>query len=277
MQVAADEQDGSMAAVLGLDDDLVVSACARVDGDVWVANYNAPGQVVIAGDPAALTDAGEKAKELGAKRSMALPVGGAFHTPFMAPARDRLRKALAEVEVRDPAIPVFANVDAISRDTAEEWPQLLASQLCSPVQWRQTLYAMQELGCATFVELGPGTVLTGMAKRTLKNVNTLSVATPEDVDTLLTAVTDLGSSSQGAKESGEYLYVTERLVVSPCAGIFAPDPRVTLDKVIKVGDIVGWVNDEEVRSPFAGLLMEFMALDSERVTARQPIAWLRTK
>ena len=223
MQVAADEQDGSMAAVLGLDDDLVVSACARVDGDVWVANYNAPGQVVIAGDPAALTDAGEKAKELGAKRSMALPVGGAFHTPFMAPARDRLRKALAEVEVRDPAIPVFANVDAISRDTAEEWPQLLASQLCSPVQWRQTLYAMQELGCATFVELGPGTVLTGMAKRTLKNVNTLSVATPEDVDTLLTAVTDLGSSSQGAKESGEYLYVTERLVVSPCAGIFAPD------------------------------------------------------
>ena len=277
MQVAADEQDGSMAAVLGLDDDLVVSACARVDGDVWVANYNAPGQVVIAGDPAALTDAGEKAKELGAKRSMALPVGGAFHTPFMAPARDRLRKALAEVEVRDPAIPVFANVDAISRDTAEEWPQLLASQLCSPVQWRQTLYAMQELGCATFVELGPGTVLTGMAKRTLKNVNTLSVATPEDVDTLLTAVTDLGSSSQGDKESGEYLYVTERLVVSPCAGIFAPDPRVTLDKVIKVGDNVGWVNDEQVRSPFAGLLMEFMALDSERVTARQPIAWLRTK
>ena len=277
MQVAADEQDGSMAAVLGLDDDLVVSACARVDGDVWVANYNAPGQVVIAGDPAALTDAGEKAKELGAKRSMALPVGGAFHTPFMAPARDRLRKALAEVEVRDPAIPVFANVDAISRDTAEEWPQLLASQLCSPVQWRQTLYAMQELGCATFVELGPGTVLTGMAKRTLKNVNTLSVATPEDVDTLLTAVTDLGSSSQGAKEAGEHLYVTDRLVVSPCAGIFAPDPRVTLDKVIKVGDIVGWVNDEEVRSPFAGLLMEFMALDSERVTARQPIAWLRTK
>ena len=277
MQVAADEQDGSMAAVLGLDDDLVVSACARVDGDVWVANYNAPGQVVIAGDPAALTDAGEKAKELGAKRSMALPVGGAFHTPFMAPARDRLRKALAEVEVRDPAIPVFANVDAISRDNAEEWPQLLASQLCSPVQWRQTLYAMQELGCATFVELGPGTVLTGMAKRTLKDVNTLSVATPEDVDTLLAVVTDLGSSSQGAKEAGEYLYVTERLVVSPCAGIFAPDPRVTLDKVIKVGDIVGWVNDEEVRSPFAGLLMEFMALDSERVTARQPIAWLRTK
>ena len=277
MQVAADEQDGSMAAVLGLDDDLVVSACARVDGDVWVANYNAPGQVVIAGDPAALTDAGEKAKELGAKRSMALPVGGAFHTPFMAPARDRLRKALAEVEVRDPAIPVFANVDAISRDSAEEWPQLLASQLCSPVQWRQTLYAMQELGCATFVELGPGTVLTGMAKRTLKDVNTLSVATPEDVDTLLAAVTDLGSSSQGAKEAGEHLYVTERLVVSPCAGIFAPDPRVTLDKVIKVGDIVGWVNDEEVRSPFAGLLMEFMALDSERVTARQPIAWLRTK
>ncbi|GIT68786.1 MAG: hypothetical protein Ct9H300mP26_4730 [Acidimicrobiales bacterium] len=102
-------------------------------------------------------------------------MGGAFHTPFMAPARDRLRKALAEVEVRAPAIPVVANVDAVAREDAPEWPQLLASQLCSPVQWRQSLYALQESGCSTFVELGPGTVLTGMAKRTLKEVNTLSV------------------------------------------------------------------------------------------------------
>ena len=277
MQVAADEQDGTMAAVLGLDDDLVVAACARVDGDVWVANYNAPGQIVIAGSPTAVEDASEKAKELGAKRAMGLPVGGAFHTPFMAPARDRLRKALAEVEVRAPAIPVVANVDAAARKDAEEWPQLLASQLCSPVQWRQSLYTLQELGCSTFVELGPGTVLTGMAKRTLKEVNTLSVATPEDVDTLLATVTDLRSSGQGGSGAGEHLYVTERLVVSPCAGVFVPKQGISGDQPISVGDVVGWVAEEEVRSPFAGLLMEFMALESERVTARQPIAWLRTK
>ncbi len=277
MQVAADEQAGAMAAILGLDDDLVVTACARVDGDVWVANYNAPGQIVIAGSPTAVEDASEKAKELGAKRAMGLPVGGAFHTPFMAPARDRLRKALAEVEVRAPAIPVIANVDAAAREDADEWPQLLASQLCTPVQWRQSLYALQELGCSTFVELGPGTVLTGMAKRTLKEVTTLSVATPEDVDALLAAVTDLGSSDQGSSGAGEHLYVTERLVVSPCAGVFVPKQGISADQLINVGDVVGWVAEEEVRSPFAGLLMEFMALESERVTARQPIAWLRTR
>tara|TARA_B100000003_G_scaffold88162_1_gene79131 strand:+ start:381 stop:731 length:351 start_codon:yes stop_codon:yes gene_type:complete len=116
-----------------------------------------------------------------------------------------------------------------------------------------------------------------MAKRTLKDVNTMSVATPEDVDTLLAAVTDLGSSGQNTGVAGEHLYVTERLVVSPCAGIFSPKEGLQADQVVNVGDVVGWVAEEEVRSPFAGLLMDFMALDSERVTARQPIAWLRTR
>tara|TARA_B100000676_G_C18019829_1_gene811920 strand:+ start:123 stop:524 length:402 start_codon:yes stop_codon:yes gene_type:complete len=133
------------------------------------------------------------------------------------------------------------------------------------------------MGCSTFVELGPGTVLTGMAKRTLKDANTLSVATPEDVDTLLAAVTDLGSSGQAGNGAGEHLYVTERLVVSPCAGIFVPKPDLSDKHLVNVGDVVGWVAEEEVRSPFAGILMEFMALESERVTARQPIAWLRTR
>jgi [acyl-carrier-protein] S-malonyltransferase len=116
-----------------------------------------------------------------------------------------------------------------------------------------------------------------MAKRTLKEVNTLSVATPEDVDALLATVTDLGSSGQGSSGAGEHLYVTERLVVSPCAGVFVPKQGISSDQPINVGDVVGWVAEEEVRSPFAGLLMEFMALESERVTARQPIAWLRTR
>jgi [acyl-carrier-protein] S-malonyltransferase len=116
-----------------------------------------------------------------------------------------------------------------------------------------------------------------MAKRTLKEANTLSVGTPEDVDVLLTTVTDLGSSGQSGNGAGEHLYVTERLVVSPCAGVFAPKQGISGDQPINVGDVVGWVAEEEVRSPFAGILMEFMALENERVTARQPIAWLRTR
>jgi len=274
MQVAAEEQDGTMAAVLGLDDDLVGAACARVDGDVWVANYNAPGQVVIAGSPEAVEAAGEVAKEVGAKRAMGLPVGGAFHTPFMAPARDRLRKALAEVDVRAPAVPVVANVDATARETDDEWHQLLASQLCSPVQWRRSLYALQDAGVTSFVELGPGTVLTGMAKRTGKGATTLSVSTPADVYTLLSSLADASDTGAVASD-GENLYVTERLVVSPCAGIFSPNPDLGDQAVLRVGDLVGTVADEDVRSPFAGVVMGMMAVNGERVTSRQPIAWLR--
>ena len=157
MQAAADDRAGTMAAVLGLDDDDVEVACAQVDGDVWVANYNAPGQVVIAGCPEAIERATAAAKELGAKKVMPVAVSGAFHTPFMAPARDRLRKAIADADLRDGDIPVFANVDAAAHTAADEWAGLLAAQLCSPVRWRQTLHAMAEAGCATFVELGPGT------------------------------------------------------------------------------------------------------------------------
>lgn len=276
MQVAADEQDGTMAAVLGLDDDLVATACARVDGDVWVANYNAPGQVVIAGAPDALALAGEQAKELGAKRTMALPVGGAFHTPFMTPARDRLRKALAEVDIRAPSVPVVANVDAIARDDADDWQNLLAAQLCSPVQWRQTLYNLVDAGVQTFVELGPGTVLTGMAKRTAKQAQRLSVGAPSDVDTLLSAAAEIGADASPAVDLGENLYVTERMVVSPCAGVFTPRADLSPDAALAVGELIGTVGDEEVRSPFGGALMGVLAFEGERVTARQPIAWLRS-
>jgi [acyl-carrier-protein] S-malonyltransferase len=284
MQIAAEEQTGTMAAVLGLDDDLVGTACARVDGDVWVANYNAPGQVVIAGGPEAVAAAGVVAKELGAKRSMGLPVGGAFHTPFMAPARDRLRKALASVDIREPAVPVIANVDAQGRSTSNEWQSLLAAQLCSPVQWRQTLYTLRDEGVDTFLELGPGTALTGMAKRTNKGAGTLSVSAPSDVDGLLASITELARRSGPAPattnadtlHNGENLYVTERLVVSPAAGIFTPRSDLETGAILSVGDSVGTVGDEEVRSPFAGVLMGVMALPGERVTSRQPIAWLRT-
>jgi len=278
MKVAAEEQNGTMAAVLGLDDDKVEIACARVDGDVWVANFNSPGQVVIAGDPDAIELAGNAAKELGAKRVMGLPVGGAFHTPFMAPARDRLRKALDLAEWRDPAVPVHANVDALPHPDGAAWAGLLSAQLCSPVRWRQTLHELEDAGVTTFVELGPGTVLTGMAKRTLSGARTLSVTSPADLDSLIESLSHgptTGAADLGQRD-GEQLFATERMIVSPAAGIFTPEPGLDPGHTVDPGRLLGHVGEDEVRSAFAGSVMGWLAVDGERVTMSQPIAWLRT-
>jgi [acyl-carrier-protein] S-malonyltransferase len=175
----------SPPALLGLDDDDADAACRRADGDVWVANYNAPGQTVIAGEPAALERAAAAAKELGAKRAMPLPVGGAFHTPYMAPARDRLREVIAAATIHELEIPVYANVDARSHQAAADWASLLSAQLVSPVRWRQTVQNMADAGLNTLVELGPGNVLTGLAKRIVPDVRALSISTPDDVDRLV--------------------------------------------------------------------------------------------
>jgi [acyl-carrier-protein] S-malonyltransferase len=279
MQVAAEDRTGTMAAMLGLDDEQVEEACARVDGDVWVANYNAPGQVVIAGDPEAVAEAGKVAKEMGGKKLMPLPVSGAFHTPFMAPARDRLRKAIDQIEIRAPQGVVVANVDAAPHDDQYAWQGLLNAQLTSPVRWRQSLVTLANLGFTTFVELGPGTVLTGMAKRTIAQARTLSVATPDELDQLLEALAAPPSGAAAATtqhHEGEHLFVTERLVVSPGAGVFTPLAGLEPGTVIEAGQRIGTVGNQEVRSAFAGLLMGFLAVDTERVTSSQPIAWLRT-
>ncbi len=275
MQVAADEREGAMTAVLGLDDSLVAEACDATPGDVWVANYNAPGQVVIAGAPDAVAVAGDASKESGAKRIMQLPVGGAFHTPFMQPARDRLRKALAEVEIRAPSVPVVANVDAQLRDGADEWRSLLAQQLTTPVLWRTSLWTLADAGAATYVELGPGKVLTAMTKRTHKGATALSVSAPADIDVLIEALA-IAAPAAPTVPDGENLYVTERLIVSPCAGVFTLAPEISEGQQVNVGDVVGHVAEEEVRSAFAGTVMGIMALEGERVAARQSIAWLRT-
>ena len=264
---------GTMTAVLGLDDDDVEVACARVDGEVWVANYNAPGQVVIAGDPEAVAQASAFAKELGAKKVMSMAVSGAFHTPFMTPARDRLRSAIESADLRKADLPVYANVDARAH-TGAEWTELLNAQLCSPVRWRQTLHNIGDAGATIFVELGPGNVLTGMAKRTLTGTTTLAVSTPEDLDKLLTA---LASPSESvAVHEGEHLFATERMVVSPTAGVFTPAADLGPGFVLSPGTILGRVGEQEVRSPFAGILVGVLAVEGERVTASQPIAWLRS-
>ena len=266
---------GTMAAVLGLDDDDVEIACRRADSDVWVANFNAPGQIVIAGSPGGVAKASDIAKELGAKRVMPLQVSGAFHTPFMTAARDRLRVAITAASPRDTEVPVVSNVDALLHATGDEWSSLLSAQLSNPVRWKHCLLTLAAEGVTGFVELGPGGVLTGMAKRTVENSRTISVATPDELDKLIEWV-DASAPITAGQIEGEHLFAIERLVVSPAAGVFTPIGDVTNGMLIEVGRVLGHVGDHEVRSPFAGVVQSYIAVEGERVTSRQPIAWLRT-
>ena len=275
MHEAGSSNPGTMAAVLGLDDDQVEVACRLADADVWVANFNAPGQVVIAGSPAGVEKAGAHAKELGSKKVMPLQVSGAFHTPYMTSARERLRAAIATAAPRDTEVPVVSNVDSLPHDKGEEWSSLLSAQLSSPVRWKHCLVTLAESGVTGFVELGPGGVLTGMAKRTIDTARTISVSTPDELDKLIEWV---GSSAPVAPSQleGEHLFAVERLVVSPAAGVFVPVADVRNGTVIEVGRVLGHVGETEVRSPFAGKVESYIAVEGERVTSRQPIAWLRS-
>ena len=275
MHEAGQNNPGTMSAILGLDDELVEVACRRADSDVWVANFNAPGQIVIAGSAEGVAKAVAIAKELGAKKAMALPVSGAFHTPFMTPARDRLREAIASANPRDTEVPVISNVDAIAHDHGDEWASLLSAQLSSPVRWKQCLQTLNELGVTGFAELGPGGVLTGMAKRTLEGTRTISVSTPDELDKFIEWVNNAAPTGIQQHE-GEHLFAVERLVVSPASGVFAPLTSFQPGDRIAIGQTLGMIGDTPVVSVFEGILQSFIAVDGERVTLRQPIAWLRT-
>ncbi|MCC6438108.1 MAG: ACP S-malonyltransferase [Acidimicrobiales bacterium] len=278
MREASLERTGTMSAVLGLDDTLVDEACAEVragGGEVWLANANAPGQVVIAGSPEALELAAAAAKARGAKRVMPVAVTGAFHTPYMASAQTRLDAALATVAFADAVVPVATNTDAALHRAAGEWQALLSRQLCSPVRWRDLLGTLHADGVTIFVELGPGAVLTGMAKRTVDGTNTLSAATPQEVDALVRELATL-SPDETPPTDGEHLFAAERLVVSPAAGVFSPAADLRDGHPVQAGDLLGRVGEHEVRSRFTGWLMGLLAHHGERVTSRQPVAWLRT-
>ena len=286
MHQAAEERQGTMAAVLGADDHVVEIACQRAEADVWVANYNAPGQVVIAGDPDAVRRAGELARQAGARKVLPFPVAGAFHTALMAPARPRLRKALANTAFGPCEVPVVANVDACAHEQAADWPGLLSAQLCSPVRWRQTLGTVVDLGATVVVEVGPGGVLTGLARRATPQLKALAVATPDQLDTLVDQVAGLDAVHHAPLHQGEHLYASERLVVSPAAGVFQPDgscpapgpggaPGADTGVQVAVGDQLGTVGEAAVRTPFAGTVVGFLAHPGERVVSGQPLAWLR--
>jgi [acyl-carrier-protein] S-malonyltransferase len=280
MQQAADDQPGTMYAILGLDDDQVDVACRRADGEAWVANYNAPGQVVIAGDKHALERAASIAKELGAKRAVGLPVGGAFHTPYMSSARNRLRKALQAATFRNAEVPIVANVDAMVHNGGDEWLDLCSAQLCSPVRWRQCVEELLRIGTTTLVEVGPGGVLTNLAKRIAPETTALSVSTPDQLDALMEALAaGTPAEDEIAQHEGEHLFVHERLVVSNMAGLFDfadPPEGPAIGDELEVGALVGLVGGNQIRTPFAGKLMGTMTIPGERVTVGQPIAWLRS-
>ncbi len=203
MQEATQRHPGTMAAVLGMDDDAVESVCSDITDEVWVANYNAPGQVVIAGSTTGIESAATLLKERGAKKVLPIPVGGAFHTPFMAYARGRLSKAVTSVQLTDPTLGVYANVDAEAHGGAREWSKLLVTQLCSPVLWSQTLVNLASAGVTTFIEVGPGNVLTGMAKRTVKDAKTLSIAVPDDLEKLSEVETGIEAKVKNNDSAGE--------------------------------------------------------------------------
>lgn len=178
MQEAADAAPGTMAAVLGLEDAAVVATVEVVDG-VWPANFNAPSHVVVSGTGAGVAAGSQALRAAGARRVLPLPVGGAFHTPLMAPARARLDGALREVTFADPAVPVLTGVTA--QPYADDPAAVLSAQLTSPVRWRQVLEALPSYGVDRVVELGPGGVLTGLVKRTLPGVQAVSVSAPADL------------------------------------------------------------------------------------------------
>lgn len=170
MQKACEAQASTMAAVLGLDDKIVEDTCAKIDGVVVAANYNCPGQLVISGDVAAINKACEALIEKGARRALVLPVGGAFHSPLMEPAREELASAIAETTFSNPTCPVYQNVVAKAVTNPDEIKENLIAQLTAPVRWTQCIQAMIADGGTEFVEVGPGKVLQGLMRKIDRSV-----------------------------------------------------------------------------------------------------------
>ena len=182
MAEAAKKNPGSMAAILGLDDEVVERICRRIL-NVWPANYNCPGQIVVSGEDPAVDEACEEAEAQGARRAIKLRVSGAFHSPLVARAADRFRPALDKVKFVEPTAPFMSTVTA-RVETAKRMGPLLVEQLTEPVRFTHAAQALLKEGVQTFVEVGPGTVLSGLVKRIDRNAKTISVSTPESLDKL---------------------------------------------------------------------------------------------
>ena len=178
-ELMARSEEGTMAAVLGLEDEAVETLCDEVDGVVVAANFNAPGQVVISGDVEAVRRAGERASEIGARRVVGLDVSGAFHSPLMEVAREGLAEALEAVELTAPTFPVVANATAEAVVDAERARELLVRQLTSPVRWSACVERLRSYEPGRWLELGPGNVLRGLVRRIDRDLSVRAVGGPE--------------------------------------------------------------------------------------------------
>lgn len=189
MQTAVPVGEGAMAAVLGLSDDVIVAICQASSsaGVVEAVNFNAPGQVVIAGHVAAVEQAIAALKDAGAKRAMPLPVSAPFHTSLMQPAAEKLSEAIDAIEWRAPGVPVVHNVHGQTESDPVAMRALLVRQLYSPVKWVDCVNAMVQQGVTTIVECGPGKVLSGLSKRIDKSLNCLNIEDPASLDAALAA------------------------------------------------------------------------------------------
>ena len=170
MQKACEAQESTMAAVLGLDDAIVEETCVSIEGIVVAANYNCPGQLVISGEISAIDKACELLTEKGAKRAIKLPVGGAFHSPLMEPAREELAEAIKNTTFSEPTCPVYQNVVAKAVTNSTEIKENLIAQLTAPVRWTQSIQAMIADGGTEFIEVGPGKVLQGLMRKIDRSV-----------------------------------------------------------------------------------------------------------
>ncbi len=170
MQKACELTKGTMAAILGLEDAVVEETCKEINGIVVPANYNCPGQLVISGEIEAINNACNAMKEKGAKRALVLPVGGAFHSPLMAPAKEELATAIKNTVFNEPACPIYQNVTASAVNTAKEIKENLIAQLTAPVKWTQTIQQMIADGATEFTEVGPGKVLQGLLRKIDRSV-----------------------------------------------------------------------------------------------------------
>jgi [acyl-carrier-protein] S-malonyltransferase len=175
MQEACELTKGTMAAVLALDDEKVEEVCAASSGVVVAANYNCPGQLVISGEFNAVEQACEAMKAAGAKRALLLPVGGAFHSPLMEPAREKLAKAIEATNFSAPCCPIYQNVTARAVSDPQEIKKNLVAQLTAPVRWTQSVKAMSEDGATHFIEVGPGKVLQGLVKKIVADITAESI------------------------------------------------------------------------------------------------------
>jgi len=171
MQKSCESTNGTMAAILGLDNSIIEEICSNIEGTVVAANYNCPGQVVISGEVSAVKNACEKLSETGARRALILPVGGAFHSELMKDAKDELSKAINETSFNSPICPIYQNVNGKPEHLVDNIKTNLISQLTSPVKWTQSVNKMIEDGCQDFIEIGPGKVLQGLIKKINRDTN----------------------------------------------------------------------------------------------------------